>query len=509
MSLQFSFTIFTPIPFLLGNLDEEAFISKKIEVEAALKERVEVLRETSAPAIELDLISGKNIPKAKNAEGEGEGEGGEMGDDEEGEEGEETEMDEDDDFIDSDDVRLDAEIIALRDQLTFVTSVIEFLLTISLSLGTIQEMSRSKSTVEIIEAVRFFARAVNFNVRGTKKRLQSTFSLIWHQEQTVKDEYLLAFKSAYLTDGAATLAEALAPDEIAENLIHVCEMCDSSELASLEQIIGVLFSTDAIDASVVSALWIMALSTSSSLPPSTSLSPSHPSDTDKKTMAGALNIIAMVAKFQPSIITASRVYQISQISLLSSLSSLASIQKDNCVNDGKWEGHIDVLKAASRCLQMSSGGGLSSCRLTTHSGADELGAALSTCAVPLRDLILGSYCGDNESMSKRWFSACEEAMVALFHVHPSPDKVLATILAPLFGSLSGSLSGSMSSSDSEGDNTASSGEPSEFSVSCAAVVSVCPVCLVCTHFHIISTNCRKLWSVRTNSRKLRSVRTDE
>jgi hypothetical protein len=48
-----------------------------------------------------------------------------------------------------------------------------------------------------------------FNISGTKKSLQSTFSLIWHEEKSIKEECIQAFKSAYLTDGAATDAEPL------------------------------------------------------------------------------------------------------------------------------------------------------------------------------------------------------------------------------------------------------------------------------------------------------------
>jgi hypothetical protein len=52
-------------------------------------------------------------------------------------------------------------------------------------------------------------RAVNFNITDTKKSLQSTFSLIWNEEKSIKEECIQAFKSAYLTDGAAIDAEPL------------------------------------------------------------------------------------------------------------------------------------------------------------------------------------------------------------------------------------------------------------------------------------------------------------
>ena len=43
--------------------------------------------------------------------------------------------------------------------------------------------------------------------------------------------------------------------------------------------------------------------------------------------------------------------------------------------------------------------------------------------------------GPSTVATRSWFSACEEAMHALFHSHPCPDKVLTSVVAPLFASL--------------------------------------------------------------------------
>jgi hypothetical protein len=75
--------------------------------------------------------------------------------------------------------------------------------------------------------------------------------------------------------------------------------------------------------------------------------------------------------------------------------------------------------------------------------------------------LLGSYCGDDELSTSKWylsiylskqfillfnlyillltyiyrFGVCEEAIHTLFHIHPSPDKILASIITPLYESL--------------------------------------------------------------------------
>ena len=46
---------------------------------------------------------------------------------------------------------------------------------------------------------------------------------------------------------------------------------------------------------------------------------------------------------------------------------------------------------------------------------------------------------DNESDTRKWFDCCEESMHALFHTHPSPDKVISSILVPMYATLASSL----------------------------------------------------------------------
>jgi hypothetical protein len=83
----------------------------------------------------------------------------------EGEEDEEPEIDdEDDDFLDSDDVLHDAEVIALKDQLKFVLSVLEFLSTISGALTKIEEIGRSKSTPGIILMINRYVYIYSYGV---------------------------------------------------------------------------------------------------------------------------------------------------------------------------------------------------------------------------------------------------------------------------------------------------------------------------------------------------------
>jgi hypothetical protein len=206
--------------------------------------------------------------------------------------------------------------------------------------------------------------------------------------------------------------------EIAYNLIHVYQMCDSSESASLEQIIGELFKENK-ENQVVACLWTIANG------PVLGEGGAGPS--------GALHILSMAGKFQSDIITAAKVRVIVQISLQPTLSTLSGAPER--VPTGAATVSLETLKAACKCLQVCQGA------ITTQITKDEeMLSTLEDCAPALRDILMGAFCDDDEIITRQWFSVCEESMHALFHTHPSPDKVLASIIGPLFATLSGSLS---------------------------------------------------------------------
>lgn len=469
-----------------GDLGVDAYTLKRTEIEAMIKERIMVLKECSAPPIELDLISGKNVPKKGSDRTTVCGKEVEIGEGEEG--GEEGEEDEDDEkeFKNSDDVKLDAEMISLNNQLTYVLSVLDFLNILSGSLPRIEELGRSKSSTDVIEVVRFFIRAVNFNIKGTRKSLQKTFSLIWHSEENIRQECLNAFKSTYLTDGATLcVAESLGAVEVANNLIRVCAMCDVSESASLEQIIGELFSKNEVDKNVIPELWNMALKNNG-----------NTSELELQHAADSLNILSMIAKFQPEILSSSRIRLIAQNGISESLNYLnrynetksnklkigndkngneenenendkenissniarniskneenknddrveKSVVGDRGREEVEWTAYLNILKASMKCIQMisvknilpetkeqerGSGGG---------SAEEDVKAACSACFIPMRNVLLGTFLGDDSAMTEKWFSVCEETIFALYHIHPSPDIILSSIIPPLFGSIHG------------------------------------------------------------------------
>ena len=110
-------------------------------------------------------------------------------------------------------------------------------------------------------------------------------------------------------------------------MIRVCEMCneDRAEQTSLEEIIGSLFLANEVDKSVVAALWTIITPTTGTAAgggggvASTNDDDSHAIGNNNTVsgigggvslpllLPGALNVLAMIAKLQPDLVTPAKV----------------------------------------------------------------------------------------------------------------------------------------------------------------------------------------------------------
>ena len=145
-------------------------------------------------------------------------------------------------------------------------------------------MTRSKNLSDITEALVFYSRAVNFNIQGAGKAFTNSFFLIWHHDEAVRNECIMAFKNVFLTDGASTDPQPLNANEIVTNLAGLVNRCDVSEIASLEKIVGELFKSN-IDANITQALWAKLF---------------HASD-DGVASGNYLKVLTIVAKCVPEV----------------------------------------------------------------------------------------------------------------------------------------------------------------------------------------------------------------
>lgn len=151
----------------------------------------------------------------------------------------------------------DNDIIAYRAGIKFCSAALRFISVVELALPKVDRLKSSKTVSDVIEALRLFSRASKFNVDKASDYLQKSFSLAWHQDESVKIECRLAFVNVYLSDGAVgSKPEPLVPTQIAHNIVTVCLACNTAELTSVEKIIGELFADENIlSSSVINSLW--------------------------------------------------------------------------------------------------------------------------------------------------------------------------------------------------------------------------------------------------------------
>jgi hypothetical protein len=140
------------------------YTQQKEELKLAMKERISSLRALSGcerPSKqhnnsndnEVDSLDNNSIIKQEQTS-----------------ETEQKEEDEDDDgFESSVDVVQDCEVVDLQAKLEYVDSVLALIHVIDASLNKATEMLKSKYASDVVEALRFLAKAVNFNIQGSLK----------------------------------------------------------------------------------------------------------------------------------------------------------------------------------------------------------------------------------------------------------------------------------------------------------------------------------------------------
>ena len=215
-----------------GSLNAAHFISLRLELERRIKERMALLAEEVRATITNDENKTATVKKEK--------------DDKDEEEEEEEEDLFGDEAPENTDLAVmyqeDAEIVAMTAELSKCVSCLELLQSVHAAVPKIGDMLSSKTNSDVLEALRFFTRTMNFGIKGSAVFLHQTFSSIWHQDEAIQLECLQTFFHVYVTDGGEGNSLALLPsNEIAVNLIQLSLRCSLAELTSVEKLIGEIF----------------------------------------------------------------------------------------------------------------------------------------------------------------------------------------------------------------------------------------------------------------------------
>lgn len=295
----------------------------------------------------------------------------------------------DDEFEQSPEVMEDTIIIDCKNKLAYLQSVVRFVTSIEGAVSQIgSSMLQSKTNGDVIEALRFFTRAISFQISGALNHFKHAFSLIWHQDINIKSEMLSAFHNIYLTDGASEHPQFLSSNEIVNNLVRLVRSCDSSQMTSMERIVAELFANRQVGDDVCDTVWrrIELASSSGAVVDTQEGSQHHHQQVSE--LGACFSIIAMIAQSASNTLNAARVTTVVRVGLSEQLLR------------GR---DYSALKAAAKCLQMTP----SLLRQCSSSAVERdaylcspLLSAVVTATPVLVAIMVGSCCGDDEHLTR-------------------------------------------------------------------------------------------------------------
>ena len=143
----------------------------------------------------------------------------------------------------------------------------------------------------------------------------------------------------------------------------------------------------------------------------------------------------MVAKHCPEVMTGARVRTVAQVGFASAKMAVpGSLVLPVEPNLAAWHGAAQCLLTAPAFISpvptLAVGGGG-----VCASPAADMQSALLEATPGLVQVLLAAGVRDDEASTRAWFPACEEAVHALFHTHPSPDKVVSSCIVALYAAI--------------------------------------------------------------------------
>lgn len=282
--------------------------------------------------------------------------------------------------------------------LRFTQAALDFIDVLEESTKAFEGMLLSANTSDVTEALHFFVQARHFSLPCAVTGMKRALALMWSSEKAIRDEVLKAFVDVFIAQPGSEGKDYLSEKDIARNLLVLTGQASLSELASIEEAITCLVREERIPPDVFLILWSIASKGSA--------------DARK----AALQLIAMGAAADQSLVDSK-----SRLKLL----------YDSCLGDFMRERNDWALAAAGTVvLQRVSRGKVDP--------SDAKYLVMERIIEELHVIVGGENCrDDSEDDTRRWFSASENAIKALFTISPEPEavckEVIHTMQSKLFG----------------------------------------------------------------------------
>ena len=385
-----------------STLDHLVFTQQKVLMESKLIERLTQLK-TVYLASQLPVTMNTDISDTSAV--------GTMATPDEPEEEEEFDMDA---FQLTPDVMDDSETQGLKKGIEYCLSALDMINTLVKATPKVEAMLKSKSSLEVVEAIKFIARTVNFNIRGSLKSFTGALPLVFHTEASIREACISSFKNVFLVNGdtEAEGSTVLPAAEVAKSLCHLLRTFGPDERTSIEEIIRELFAKNEMDNNITTELWRIV--TEAENAPIDAFEASHKSQTD---IGIALSILTMIARNGAS---ASTMQTKAHLAVHHGLSKRVFSTLD-----------FSAMKSTAMFLQECEPF-LTVEMKNTSISTEPKRKLFEETTKKLVGVILGGMCEDDEAFTRAWFPACEEAVHALYHLHPSADAILGTVVTSMY-----------------------------------------------------------------------------
>ncbi|GMH69055.1 hypothetical protein TrRE_jg2257, partial [Triparma retinervis] len=144
---------------------------------------------------------------------------------------------------------------AKMNALTFAAAALQFISCLEGANVALSSMLMSKSTSDVVEALRFYVRAKQFQLPCAITGMRSALSLMWSSEKQVQSAVLKAFVDVFVGQQGTDGKKLLEDKAIAHNLIVLVGESTISEQVSIEEAISHLVRDEVIPNEVFLILW--------------------------------------------------------------------------------------------------------------------------------------------------------------------------------------------------------------------------------------------------------------
>ncbi|BEJ11951.1 hypothetical protein CspHIS471_0204110 [Cutaneotrichosporon sp. HIS471] len=288
-------------------------------------------------------------------------------------------------------------IMRLRLTKKYYSDALKFINQIEGAIPTLCELLVSTNKSEVLEAMRFFRTAYEYNIESSEQGIKTMLHLIWTKDnnattedgtdgRSIRGNLIEVYRSLYF-DVVPDLAPKQQVNRIAKNMLERTYGATLAELTSLEELMRTMMADGGVHPDVINKLW-QVYTTGQEIP--------------KPQRQGAIIILGMLAVAKREVV-AERVEPLLKIGL------------------GQ-HGQNDLVLARYTCIALQRLGG----------SAKKVKGSLTnkTMRLPMDNAIFLKlqHIIERPSRSPQWFAMAEQAINTIYLLGEQPDALCGTLI---------------------------------------------------------------------------------